>query len=93
MGAMSNLMVQIQNEILRGELSFSQIAEAFNVPLRWVNEAADELVNSEFAHDEPEFAHDELERDHDEPYEPEFAEDAYLDASYEDRYDLGEFEY
>ena len=31
--------------------------------------------------------YDELERDHDEPYEP----DAYLDASYEDQYDLGDY--
>jgi hypothetical protein len=34
-------------------------------------------------------AYDELERDHDEPYEPE--PDAYLDASYEDQYDLGDY--
>lgn len=31
---------------------------------------------------------DELERDWDEPYEPEGNEDAYLDASYEDRYEV-----
>lgn len=45
---------------------------------------------------------DELERDWDEPYHPDGEEDpnyevtgcnedAYLDASYEDRYDLGDF--
>lgn len=38
--------------------------------------------------------HDELERDWDERYEHEpfeGGEDAYLDASYEDRYDLGDY--
>lgn len=39
-----------------------------------------------------EFGHDHLERDCDEQYIPEPAEDAYLDASYEDRYDLGDWE-
>jgi len=35
--------------------------------------------------------HDELERDWDESYEPEPAEDRYLDSYYEDQYDLGDF--
>lgn len=39
--------------------------------------------------------HDELERDWDERYEHEpfddSGEDAYLDAAYEDRYDLGDY--
>ena len=42
----------------------------------------------EDAYDQENFYHDELERDWDEPYEP-CNEDAYLDAAYEDRYDLG----
>ena len=33
--------------------------------------------------------YDELERDWDEPYEME--PDAYLDAAYEDQYDLGDY--
>lgn len=41
--------------------------------------------------DQEDFYHDELERDWDEPYEPSMAEDQYLDASWEDRYDLGDY--
>ena len=41
----------------------------------------------EAQHDE--YEHDELERDWDEPYEGN--EDRYLDASYEDQYDLGDY--
>lgn len=36
-------------------------------------------------------AYDELERDCDEAYEPEPAEDRYLDSYYEDQYDLGDY--
>lgn len=38
-------------------------------------------------HDE----YDELERDWDERYEPDYAEDSYLDSSYEDQYDLRDY--
>lgn len=75
MSAMSDLVCQLQNEILRGELSFAEIARAFDVPVRWVDWAAEMLIEQEAADE----------------YEPAMAEDAYLDASYEDRYDLGDF--
>ena len=53
-------------------------------------------------YDTEDFYHDELARDWDEPYYPDGVEDpnyevtgcnedAYLDAAYEDRYDLGDF--
>lgn len=35
--------------------------------------------------------HDEIERDWDERYEHEGYEDEWLDAAYEERYDLGDF--
>jgi hypothetical protein len=41
--------------------------------------------------DPEDFYYDELERDWDEAYEPEGGEDSYLDSSYEDRYDLGDY--
>ncbi len=40
-------------------------------------------------YDQENIYHDELERDWDEPYEGN--EDRYLDASYEDQYDLGDY--
>ena len=43
MSKMSNLMLDIQDEIEIGELSFRQIADKFNVPVSWVDEAAREL--------------------------------------------------
>lgn len=41
MSAMSNLITTIQDEIEIGELSWSQIADKYEVPLSWVQEAAD----------------------------------------------------
>lgn len=43
MSTMSNLMLEIQEVIEEGELSFRQIAEKFDVPVGWVDEAAREL--------------------------------------------------
>lgn len=34
---MSDLMIELMEEIERGELSLEQIAEKFNVPLDWVD--------------------------------------------------------
>jgi predicted XRE-type DNA-binding protein len=45
MSNMSNLMICIQEEIERGELSFRQIAEKFEVPVSWVDECATELAS------------------------------------------------
>lgn len=44
MSKMSDLAIDIQFEIERGVLSYSQIAELFDVPLRWVEECADNVV-------------------------------------------------
>ena len=83
---MRDLIIGIQEDIQLGVLSFREIALKHNVPFAWVNEAWDMLCEQEA--EEEQFNHDHLERDCDEPYEPE---DAYLDASYEDRYDLGDY--
>jgi hypothetical protein len=39
MGAVSNLITSIQYELEKGELSFTQIATKFEVPVSWVEEA------------------------------------------------------
>lgn len=87
---MHSLIVDIQTEIQLGVLSFSEIAQKFEVPTSWVNEAWDLLCEQEAEAERFAGYHDELERDWDEPYEPG-NEDAYLDSSYEDRYDLGDY--
>lgn len=43
MSTMSNLMLEIQEVIEEGNLSFQQIAAKFDVPVSWVDEAAKEL--------------------------------------------------
>lgn len=83
--SMSDLVIDIQSDILAGVLSFREIAEKNEVPLSWVNEAWDMLCEQE-AEAERQFDqgfHDELERDHDEPYEPD-----YGDSWYDDQYEL-----
>ena len=85
---MRDLIIGIQEDIWVGVLSFREIALKHNVSIAWVNEAWDMLCEQEAEAEAEQFSHDHLERDHDEPYEPE---DAYLDASYEDRYDLGDY--
>lgn len=40
MSRMSELMIDIADELEKGELSFAQIAEKFEVPVEWVIEAA-----------------------------------------------------
>lgn len=54
MSAMNSLVFQIQNEILRGELSFAEIARAFSVPMSWVDEACQDLAEQSFDDDMPE---------------------------------------
>jgi Mn-dependent DtxR family transcriptional regulator len=44
MSRMSEIIIEIQEEIEKGELSFHQIAEKFEVPVGWVDEAARELT-------------------------------------------------
>lgn len=41
---MSELMIDIQNDIELGELTFHQIADKHLVPFSWVDEAAKELM-------------------------------------------------
>ena len=44
MSRMSELMIDIQNDIELGELSFHQIADKHLVPFSWVDSAAKELM-------------------------------------------------
>ena len=43
---MSELMIDLMEEIERGELSFEQIAAKFNVPLSWVDVAFGDFLQS-----------------------------------------------
>lgn len=86
---MRDLIIGIQEDIQLGVLCFADIARKHRVPVSWVDEAWNMLCEQEAeAESFVSHSHDELERDHDEPYEPDYTEDAYLDASYEDRYEL-----
>ena len=40
MSAMSDLIISIQDEVNKGELSFAEIADLFEVPVSWVDQAA-----------------------------------------------------
>jgi len=51
MSRVSELMIDIAEEIERGDLSFNQIAQKYNVPLSWVDEVALEMMN--YPIDEP----------------------------------------
>jgi hypothetical protein len=48
MSVMSNLIVEIQEDIAIGVMSFKAIAEKHQVPLDWVNEAWDMLCEQEY---------------------------------------------
>ena len=43
---MSELMIDLMEEIERGELSLEQIASKFNVPLSWVDMVFGDLLQS-----------------------------------------------
>lgn len=45
---MNSLMIDIQNELLNGELSFQEIARLFDVPVDWVESAAKELNEQDY---------------------------------------------
>ena len=47
MSKMSELMIDIQEDIQLGVLSFPQIAAKYKVPASWVTEAWDELCEQE----------------------------------------------
>ena len=73
---MRNLVIDIQNDIRDGFLSFAEIAHKHEVPVSWVNEAWDMLCEQEAAA--------EVDQD-DEEYIPD------PDSWYEDQYDLGDY--
>lgn len=78
-----NLIIDLQEEIQLGVLSFQEIARKYEVPTSWVNEAWDMLCEQEAEEERyAGYSHDELERDHDEPYEPDYA-DSWYDEQYE----------
>ena len=45
MSKMSDLMIEIENLIVDGQLSFSQIADNLGVPIDWVDTVATELMD------------------------------------------------
>jgi hypothetical protein len=51
MSRMSDLMIDIQNDINRGELSFHQIADKHLVPFSWVDAAALEMIQEAYDND------------------------------------------
>jgi hypothetical protein len=51
MSRMSDLMIDIQNDINRGELSFHQIADKHLVPFSWVDAAAMEMIQQAYDND------------------------------------------
>ena len=83
MSKMSDLLIDIQDEIELGVLSFPQIARKYDVPLSWVTDTWEGLCEQEAEAEQYAGYHDELERDHDEAYEPD-----YGDSWYDDQYEL-----
>jgi hypothetical protein len=51
MSRMSDLMIDIQNDINRGELSFHQIADKHLVPFSWVDATAMEMIQQAYDND------------------------------------------
>ena len=84
--SMRGLIIDLQEEIQLGVLSFAEIAQKYEVPTSWVQEAWDLLCEQEAEAERYAGYHDELERDHDEPYEPDYA-----DSWYEDQYQLEDY--
>ena len=85
--SISDLMIDLQDEIRLGALSFADIARKYEVPVSWVNEAWDQLCQQEAEAEQffDQGFHDELERDWDEAYEPDYA-----DSWYDEQYELSE---
>ena len=81
--SMRDLIIDIQEDIQLGALSFRSIAEKHLVPFSWVEEAWDLLCQQEAEAERFAGYHDELERDWDEPYEPDEG-----DSWYDDQYEL-----
>ena len=51
MSRMGDLMIDIQNDIELGVLTFHQIADKHLVPFSWVNEAAMEMIREAYDND------------------------------------------
>jgi hypothetical protein len=85
MSKMSELALDIQEEIDRGEFTFQQIADKYGVSLREVDALAFEIMEQDV------MLYDHMERDWDEPYEPEGYDYPDPDAEYESRYELEDF--
>ena len=49
MSKMSDLHLSLVQEILRGELSFREIATKYEVPFSWVDEVAQEIAQEDEA--------------------------------------------
>ena len=47
MSKMSNLVIAIQEDLNAARLSFAEIATKYNMPMSWVEHAADELAEQE----------------------------------------------
>jgi len=48
MARLKNIMVELQNEIYRAELSLEQIAVKYDVPMDWVDTAFAEVLEQEY---------------------------------------------
>ncbi len=83
MSAMSQLAMELEEAVARGDLSFEEIARMFEVPRQWVVDAASDLFEGP-----QDVSYDHLERDWDEPYEPDVDR---FDDWYEEQYEVEEF--
>jgi hypothetical protein len=62
MARMKNVMVDLQNEIYRAELTLEQIAVKYDVPMDWVDTAFAEVLEQEYE-DESYWGVDSLEEE------------------------------
>jgi len=49
MARLKNIMIDLQNEIYRAELTLEQIAVKYDVPMDWVDTAFAEVLEQEYA--------------------------------------------
>ena len=49
MARLKNIMIELQNEIYRAELTLEQIAVKYDVPMDWVDTAFAEVLEQEYA--------------------------------------------
>jgi hypothetical protein len=48
MSTINNLIIDIQDELRSGQLSFAEIAMKFECPLSWVDTVAQEMMEEEY---------------------------------------------